>query len=329
MTCCRVRCWRCCSPPIVRPEKRCVTRRLRSRRSSPSKWAWPGCGSRGASSPTWCLATASASMPRHAWPESSASTDGARLMAERGRLFGSLPEGGRMVAVFADAKQVEAIAGEFPRVSVGAYNGPNTVLSGPGEDLEQVSRQVRRRRDPLHVAADQPRLPLGIAGSGARRIRVVRSAVAVRRPDIAAGVQPHGRGAHGPNAARREILAAAFPPTRAIRRKCAHRGGAGLLGIDGARSATGADRGRGAGLARALGRAAGNRLAAQGSWRPSPDRRRTGRGLRRRPPTRFRQSASSTRSQTRVAHLPVPAPPLLAQDVGHHRGRSRGVGDPR
>ncbi|OBH44101.1 type I polyketide synthase [Mycobacterium mantenii] len=64
--------------------------------------------------------------------------DGARLMAERGRMFGSLPEGGRMVAVFADAKHVEAVAGEFPRVSVGAYNGPNTVLSGPGEDLEQI-----------------------------------------------------------------------------------------------------------------------------------------------------------------------------------------------
>ncbi|MDV3126102.1 SDR family NAD(P)-dependent oxidoreductase [Mycobacterium sp. 21AC1] len=64
--------------------------------------------------------------------------DGARLMAERGRMFGSLPEGGRMVAVFADAKHVEAITGEFPRVSVGAYNGPNTVLSGPGEDLEQI-----------------------------------------------------------------------------------------------------------------------------------------------------------------------------------------------
>ena len=64
--------------------------------------------------------------------------DGARLMAERGRLFGSLPEGGRMVAVFTDAEHVEEIAGEFPRVSVAAYNGPNTVLSGPGEDLEQI-----------------------------------------------------------------------------------------------------------------------------------------------------------------------------------------------
>ncbi|TDZ97074.1 type I polyketide synthase [Mycobacteroides salmoniphilum] len=64
--------------------------------------------------------------------------DGARLIAERGRLFGSLPAGGRMVAVFSDAKHVEQIAGEFPRVSIGAYNGPNTVLSGPGEDVEQA-----------------------------------------------------------------------------------------------------------------------------------------------------------------------------------------------
>jgi acyl transferase domain-containing protein/NADPH:quinone reductase-like Zn-dependent oxidoreductase/acyl carrier protein len=64
--------------------------------------------------------------------------DGARLMAERGRLFGNLPEGGRMAAVFADAQQVERAADEFPRVSVAAYNGPNTVLSGPGVDLEQI-----------------------------------------------------------------------------------------------------------------------------------------------------------------------------------------------
>ncbi|MEH3141030.1 MAG: SDR family NAD(P)-dependent oxidoreductase [Mycobacterium kyogaense] len=64
--------------------------------------------------------------------------DGARLMAQRGRLFGELPEGGRMVAVFADAGKVEQAAGGHPRVSVAAYNGPNTVLSGPGEDLERI-----------------------------------------------------------------------------------------------------------------------------------------------------------------------------------------------
>ena len=64
--------------------------------------------------------------------------DGARLIAERGRLFGSLPAGGRMVAVFADPEYVVGAAEGFPRVSVGAYNGRNTVLSGPGEDLEQI-----------------------------------------------------------------------------------------------------------------------------------------------------------------------------------------------
>jgi acyl transferase domain-containing protein/acyl carrier protein len=64
--------------------------------------------------------------------------DGARLIAERGRLFGSLPEGGRMVAVFADIEHVERIADKFPRASVAAYNGTSTVLSGPGDDLAQV-----------------------------------------------------------------------------------------------------------------------------------------------------------------------------------------------
>ena len=70
--------------------------------------------------------------------------DGARLIAERGRLFGSLPEGGRMVAVFADAEHVEDVADKFPRVSVAAYNGRNTVLSGPGEDLEQIVADMQR-----------------------------------------------------------------------------------------------------------------------------------------------------------------------------------------
>ncbi|WP_167107646.1 type I polyketide synthase [Mycobacterium sp. DL592] len=65
--------------------------------------------------------------------------DGARLIAERGRLFGSLPPGGRMVAIFADPDYVERAAEAFPRVSVGAYNGRNTVLSGPAEDLELIA----------------------------------------------------------------------------------------------------------------------------------------------------------------------------------------------
>ena len=64
--------------------------------------------------------------------------DGALLMAERGRLFGSLPAGGRMVAVFTAAERVESLTDEFPSLSVAAYNGANTVLSGPAKDLEKA-----------------------------------------------------------------------------------------------------------------------------------------------------------------------------------------------
>src|SRR5271155_3484903 len=64
--------------------------------------------------------------------------DGALLLAERGRLFGSLPPGGRMVAVFTAAERVESLTDEFPSLSVAAYNGANTVLSGPAEELEQA-----------------------------------------------------------------------------------------------------------------------------------------------------------------------------------------------
>ncbi|HKV19558.1 MAG TPA: SDR family NAD(P)-dependent oxidoreductase, partial [Mycobacterium sp.] len=65
--------------------------------------------------------------------------DGALLMAERGRLFGSLTAGGRMVAVFADEQRVEGVTDRFPSLSVAAYNGANTVLSGPAADLEQAA----------------------------------------------------------------------------------------------------------------------------------------------------------------------------------------------
>ena len=68
--------------------------------------------------------------------------DGALLMAERGRLFGSLPAGGRMVAVFAAAERVESLTDEFPSLSVAAYNGANTVLSGPAQDLDQAVAEL-------------------------------------------------------------------------------------------------------------------------------------------------------------------------------------------
>ena len=75
--------------------------------------------------------------------------DGALLMAERGRLFGSLPAGGRMVAVFTAAERVESLTDEFPSLSVAAYNGANTVLSGPAQDLETGGGRVDCRRCPV------------------------------------------------------------------------------------------------------------------------------------------------------------------------------------
>ena len=43
----------------------------------------------------------------------------------------------RMVAAFTAPERVEALTDEFPTLSVAAYNGANTVLSGPADDLAQ------------------------------------------------------------------------------------------------------------------------------------------------------------------------------------------------
>ncbi len=197
-----------------------------------------------------------------------------------------------MVAVFADANHVEELTGEFPRVSVGAYNGPNTVLSGPGEDLEQI---VARFGDEgirctwletshaFHSELLDPVLDEFESYAAQLQFAVPTLPLVCNRTGAVLTAQ---------TPIDAQVLAAAFPPAGAIRRKRAHRGGAGMLGADGDRSATGADRRCGTGLAGAPGRAAGDRLATQGRWRPTPDRRRAGRGLRRRPPTRFRQSAA-------------------------------------
>ncbi len=66
--------------------------------------------------------------------------EGLRLVAERGRLIQSLPAGGAMAAVFADAARVQkAVEARGGLVSVAAVNGPNnTVLSGERGELATV-----------------------------------------------------------------------------------------------------------------------------------------------------------------------------------------------
>ena len=71
--------------------------------------------------------------------------DGLRLMARRGRLFGGLPAGGHMAAVFAEVRAVEEGIGEYPRLSVAGYNGAHTVVSGPGADVGAVAEAFRRK----------------------------------------------------------------------------------------------------------------------------------------------------------------------------------------
>ena len=64
--------------------------------------------------------------------------DGAMLTAERGRLFGSLPAGGRMVAVFAAAERVESVVDEFRLCRW----PPITVPTPCCRDLQDLDRAV-------------------------------------------------------------------------------------------------------------------------------------------------------------------------------------------
>lgn len=68
--------------------------------------------------------------------------DGLRLIAERGRLMQALPAGGLMVSVRAAAAQVEAAAAADDRVAVAAFNGAETVLSGPAEPVTAVTDRL-------------------------------------------------------------------------------------------------------------------------------------------------------------------------------------------
>ncbi|BBU63895.1 hypothetical protein MSC49_38300 (plasmid) [Methylosinus sp. C49] len=80
---------------------------------------------------------------------------GARLLAERGRLFGALPAGGLMAAIFAEADAVEARLAFFPHVSIAAYNGAHIVVSGPQQDVRALAETFRgegRRTEELETS---------------------------------------------------------------------------------------------------------------------------------------------------------------------------------
>ena len=95
---------------------------------------------------------------------------GLKLIAQRGRLMGALPGGGRMVSVGASLDRVErAIQAHGGEVSVAAVNGPESiVISGQGDRVTEVAEQFAREGIPtrpltvshaFHSALMDPMLP--------------------------------------------------------------------------------------------------------------------------------------------------------------------------
>lgn len=70
--------------------------------------------------------------------------DGLRLVAERGRLMGSLPRDGSMAAIFGDEAQVMGLLGGGQQgVTIATLNGPgNTVISGRSEAVAEVMQRA-------------------------------------------------------------------------------------------------------------------------------------------------------------------------------------------
>lgn len=66
--------------------------------------------------------------------------DGLRLISERGRLMGALPQNGTMAAVFADASRIaDILQPHLDKVSIAATNGSdNTVISGDASTLQII-----------------------------------------------------------------------------------------------------------------------------------------------------------------------------------------------
>ncbi|MET8654852.1 type I polyketide synthase [Nocardia aurea] len=75
--------------------------------------------------------------------------DACRLVATRGRLMQSLPDGGAMLAVRAATTQVADVLADEPSVAIAAVNGPtDLVLSGEAEAITRIRALLRTRSVP-------------------------------------------------------------------------------------------------------------------------------------------------------------------------------------
>ena len=72
--------------------------------------------------------------------------DAARLVAVRGRLMGSLPAGGAMIAVDLGVEQAEALIVDEPGCAIAAVNGPRAVvIAGNADAVAQARAAVTRQ----------------------------------------------------------------------------------------------------------------------------------------------------------------------------------------
>ena len=69
--------------------------------------------------------------------------DGLTLIAKRGQLMQSLPEGGQMLSVLASVEQVEEWIASYEQVAIAAINGPQSVvISGDGKEIEAIAKHL-------------------------------------------------------------------------------------------------------------------------------------------------------------------------------------------
>ncbi len=124
--------------------------------------------------------------------------DAARLVAVRGRLMGSLPSGGAMIAVDLGVEQAEALIADEPGCAIAAVNGPRSVaISGcrrrGGAGPRRDSRAGRQSGEPDGVSC------LSLAADGAHRGGIPARAVGARAgsrgvPALLYGARQRSRG---------------------------------------------------------------------------------------------------------------------------------------
>lgn len=71
--------------------------------------------------------------------------DGLRLIAERGRLIGDLPPGGKMLAIFAPLEAIQDSINAIDELSLAAINGTHIVVSGTEKAIETIESALGKR----------------------------------------------------------------------------------------------------------------------------------------------------------------------------------------